>query len=136
MSNFDPKTIASFGDEWTRFDQQAMPEEEARAVFNDYFRVFPWERLTAQAEGFDMGCGSGRWAKWVLPKVGRLHCIDSSDAIEVARRNLAGSTNALFHRASFDDARWPRAAKTSATPWAFCATSPTRRLRSGPARAC
>lgn len=104
MKNADPKTIASFGDEWTRFDQQAMPEEEAHAVFNDYFRVFPWERLTAQAEGFDMGCGSGRWAKWVVPKVGRLHCIDPSDAIEVARKNLAGSPNAVFHRASVDDA--------------------------------
>lgn len=103
MKNADPRTIASFGDEWTRFDQQAMPDEEALAVFNDYFLVFPWERLPAQAEGFDMGCGSGRWARWVLPKVGRLHCIDPSDAIEVARTNLAGFTNAVFHRASVDD---------------------------------
>lgn len=107
MKNADPRTIASFGDEWTRFDQQAMPDEEALAVFNDYFRVFPWDRLPAQAEGFDMGCGSGRWARWVLLKVGRLHCIDPSDAIEVANRNLAGFTNAVFHRASVDDAPLP-----------------------------
>ncbi len=36
-----------------------------------------------------MGCGSGRWARWVAPKVGRLHCIDPSIAIDVARKNLA-----------------------------------------------
>lgn len=107
MKNADPRTIASFGDEWTRFDQQAMSDEEALAVFDDYFRVFPWNRLAPQAEGFDMGCGSGRWAKWVLPKVGRLHCIDPSEAIEVAKRNLAEFSNATFHKALVDDVPLP-----------------------------
>jgi ubiquinone/menaquinone biosynthesis C-methylase UbiE len=50
--------------------------------------------------GFDLGCGSGRWAKGVAPRVGKLHCIDPSDAIEVARRALADLPNCEFHRAS------------------------------------
>jgi len=65
MSNLDTKTIASFGDEWSRFDQAAMSHEEAEAVFRDYFAVFPWEQLPPEAEGFDMGCGSGRWSRFV-----------------------------------------------------------------------
>lgn len=28
--------------------------------------------------GFDLGCGSGRWAFFVAPKVAKLHCIDRS----------------------------------------------------------
>lgn len=101
--NLDAKTVASFGDEWSRFDQTGMSSEEAQKVFQEYFAVFPWERLPPDAEGFDMGCGSGRWARWVAPRVGRLHCIDPSEAIEVARENLSGAENVEFHRASVDE---------------------------------
>lgn len=98
--NIDLRTVDSFGDEWTRFDQSEMSEEEAEKIFNDYFSIFPWESLSNEAVGFDMGCGSGRWARLVAPRVGRLHCIDPSDAIEVARKKLAGLKNVEFHRAS------------------------------------
>lgn len=101
--NLDPKTVASFGDEWSRFDQSGMSEDEAEKVFKEYFAVFPWHTLPDAAEGFDMGCGSGRWARWVAPRVGRLHCIDPSEAVEVARKKLAGLGNVAFHRASVDE---------------------------------
>ncbi len=102
MGNLDTKTVDSFGDEWTRFDQQGMTEEEARKVFSEYFAVFPWSALPDDSEGFDMGCGTGRWARWMAPRVGLLHCIDPSDAIDVARTLLAGQKNVRFHRASVD----------------------------------
>jgi len=89
MTNIDPRTVSSFGDEWSRFDQTGMSIIEAQNAFENYFAVFPWADLRPDAEGFDMGCGSGRWARWVAPKVGRLHCIDPSIAIDVARKNLA-----------------------------------------------
>ena len=62
--NLDPQTVDSFGDEWQRFDQQAMATAEAERVFEDYFCLFPWDQLPPDAEGFDMGCGSGRWARF------------------------------------------------------------------------
>jgi len=100
--NIDPKTVASFGDEWSRFDQSGMSDEEAAKAFNEYFAVFPWDSLPAAAEGFDMGCGSGRWARWVVPRVGRLHCLDPSKALEVARKHMASFDNVAFHKASVD----------------------------------
>lgn len=100
--NIDPKTVASFGDEWSRFDQMGMTSDEAKKVFEEYFAVFPWHELPQDAEGFDMGCGSGRWAKWVAPRVGLLHCIDPSYAINVARSNLSGCENVQFHSGSVD----------------------------------
>jgi SAM-dependent methyltransferase len=103
MKNIDEKTVASFGDEWSRFDQSGMSNDEARKVFNEYFAVFPWNALPPEAEGFDMGCGSGRWARWVAPKVKKLHCIDPSMAIEVAKKNLAQHANVSFHQASVDE---------------------------------
>jgi SAM-dependent methyltransferase len=100
--NLDAKTVEGFGREWERFDQSAMPDAERIRIFQSYFALFPWQALPDRAEGFDLGCGSGRWAQLVAPRVGRLHCIDPSTAIEVARRNLAGHSNCAFHRASVD----------------------------------
>jgi SAM-dependent methyltransferase len=101
-TNVDRKTVEGFGDEWERFDQSELPEQEQRTIFESYFSVFPWHRLPMNAEGFDLGCGSGRWAKLVAPRVTRLHCIDPSVALNVARKNLAQFTNCTFHSAAVD----------------------------------
>ena len=92
--------IEGFGDEWTRFDQTGLSDEERAAAFQEYFEVFPWDGLPEHAVGFDLGCGSGRWAAHVAPRVGTLHCIDPSNAIEVARTNLGSHANVVFHRAT------------------------------------
>lgn len=99
MSNADENVVAGFGDEWERFDQSELADEELTRYFEAYFSVFPWAEIPSDAVGFDLGCGSGRWAKKVAPRVGKLHLIDPSDAIEVAKRNLAGADNCVFHRA-------------------------------------
>lgn len=101
-ANVDPKTVEGFGDEWERFDQSLLDEQERELLFDRYFALFPWQALPKDAEGFDLGCGSGRWAKSVAPRVGRLHCIDPSAALDVARRNLAQFANCVFHSATVD----------------------------------
>jgi SAM-dependent methyltransferase len=96
--NVHSRTVEDFGREWTTFDQDGLPDEELRAAFQRYFSIFPWEQLRADAEGFDFGCGSGRWARFVAPQVGLLHCVDASTAaLAVARRNLSSHTNCSFH---------------------------------------
>jgi glycosyltransferase involved in cell wall biosynthesis/SAM-dependent methyltransferase len=101
--NLDPATVAGFGQEWQSYDQSTLDTGELEARFREYFRLFPWAQLPAEPVGFDMGCGSGRWARFVAPKAGVLHCIDASDAaLEVARRTLASEPNCTFHEASVD----------------------------------
>jgi SAM-dependent methyltransferase len=99
--NIDVRTVEGFGEEWSRFDQSGMPERELHEQFDRYFAVFPFDRLPPEAQGFDLGCGSGRWAKVMSGRVGKLHCIDASaEALAVAKRNLSGAGNAEFHHAS------------------------------------
>ncbi|MCD9189487.1 MAG: class I SAM-dependent methyltransferase [Pyrinomonadaceae bacterium] len=105
--NFDKNVVAGFGDEWSRFDQSALSAEELERIFNEYFNIFPWENLPEDAVGFDLGCGSGRWAKLVAKRVGHLHLIDPSEAIEVAKRNLTGAENCEFHRATVEEIPLP-----------------------------
>jgi SAM-dependent methyltransferase len=101
--NLDAAVVSDFGAEWSRFDQSGMGDQELRTAFDRYFAVFPWEKLPKDAQGFDLGCGSGRWASLVAPRVGTLHCVDAAEAaLNVARAKLAGQANVQFHEASVD----------------------------------
>lgn len=102
--NLDEAVVNGFGREWSTFDQTAVSSDELRAIFDQYFALFPWSTLAADATGFDLGCGSGRWAQFCAPRVGQLHCIDPSEAaLAVARKNLVGAGNCVFHHAGVDD---------------------------------
>ena len=102
-ANVDRATVEGFGREWTSFDQRALPEAELRRIFADYFAVFPFATLPPGAVGFDLGCGSGRWARLAAERVGHLHCVDASAAaLDVARVMLAGRDNVSLHHAAVD----------------------------------
>jgi len=109
MMNVDIDVVEDFGREWERFDQGNLSDTERQHMFDGYFAPFPFEKLSPQAVGFDAGCGTGRWAVLVAPRVGHLHCVDPSSALEVARRNLAPFTNCTFHRATVDEMPFPDA---------------------------
>lgn len=101
QGNKDERVVEGFGDEWSRFTQAELDDMEREDIFRSYFSDFPWAGLNPGAIGADIGCGSGRWALCVAPRVGRLHLVDASPAaLAVARRNLAGNSNVEFHQAS------------------------------------
>ncbi|MEK6372960.1 MAG: class I SAM-dependent methyltransferase [Acidobacteriota bacterium] len=101
--NIDLEVVRGFGEEWSHYDQTALTGEEYRRQFDGYFRIFPWQDLPPDAEGFDLGCGSGRWARGVAARVGKLHCIEPSAALDVARLALRDVPNCELHRASVSD---------------------------------
>ncbi len=103
-SNVDSKLIENFGYEWSKFDQTLFPPAELKERFMQYFHLFPWEFLPAGAVGFDLGCGTGRWAKLAADKVGVLHCIDASETVlKIARKNLKDKKNCQYHLGSMED---------------------------------
>lgn len=103
QANVDHQVVADFGDEWARHDQSLVAQDELSNLFSEYFSLFPWDSLPPNAEGFDLGCGSGRWAYFASERVSKLHCIDpAAQALHVARNKLAGR-NCEFHLAGVDD---------------------------------
>src|SRR5262245_9049110 len=109
--NVDPRVTRGFGEEWSTFrqDEKNLAREEREAIFEGYFRVFPWHLLPADGGiGADVGCGTGRWSMTVAPRVAHLHLIDASaDALAVARENLSKTRNVSFHLGSVGDIPLP-----------------------------
>ena len=95
QTNVDAKVVEDFGKEWETFNQQLLKEEDLQLAFDQYFSIFPFEKINSNSEGFDMGCGSGRWAKLLAPKVGTLNCIDpSSVALQQPTATATATTTA------------------------------------------
>ena len=102
--NKDQKVIEDFGEEWTdfKYESNSIVHAELEKNFLQYFSIFPWKNIPNQAEGFDMGCGSGRWAQFVAPKVHSLNCIEPSKALDVAKVNLQKLDNVSFFHETTD----------------------------------
>lgn len=104
MKNIDTKVVEDFGKEWSRFTQgDPGLDKELILLFDKYFSIFPWNKISKKSIGFDLGCGSGRWAKFVAPKVAKLYCIDpAQSALNVSKKNLAPFKNVEFRLAGVD----------------------------------
>ena len=102
MKNIDKKVVEDFGNEWSHFTQSTLTADELKSAFDQYFHIFPFNSIDKNSIGFDMGCGTGRWAKFVAPKVKTLHCIDPSEAITVAKKKLKKFKNIKYHQRSLD----------------------------------
>lgn len=99
--NLDPSVARGFGREWSTFrqDEDHLSRQQRHAIFEDYFRIFPWHLLPAGGGvGIDVGCGTGRWSMLVAPRVQHLHLLDpSAEALGVAKENLRGTNNVSYH---------------------------------------
>lgn len=93
--NIDQKTVQSFGEEWKSFHD--FSAEEIEKIGQDYFDLLPEKSINY---ALDVGCGSGRWAKFLAPKVSWIEAIDPSDAVYVAQQLLAAEKNVRVTQAS------------------------------------
>jgi SAM-dependent methyltransferase len=100
-NNIDYKVVSDFGLEWSKFNYQKIKKKDLQKIFYDYFRIFPFKKINKNSVGFDMGAGTGRWAKFIAPKVKKLYCIEpSSLAIKKAKLNLKAYKNCIFEKSS------------------------------------
>lgn len=84
----------TFGAEWTRFPSLL---DEHQGEFAQYFDLVDLTQLL-ESRVCDLGCGIGRWSYFLRPHCRELILVDFSDAIFVARRNLAAANNVLFFK--------------------------------------
>ena len=100
-AHFDPDTVRSFGDEWDKFDQ--FTEEEIKNAGDQYFDIVPPGLLNHKTQALDLGCGSGRWTRYLAPKVGSVEAIDPNYAISKVAELNADLKNVRFTQAGVGD---------------------------------
>lgn len=99
--NIDLQTVESFGDEWKKFN--AFSEEEIKNAGDQYFDIVDFEELPEDAQVLDLGCGSGRWTKYMYKKVDFVDAVDPSKAIYHAAHKYHDLENIRFTRAGVND---------------------------------
>lgn len=96
--NIDKVTVASFGEEWSKFSSFA--EDEITKIGDHYFDIVDRSVLNNNTVALDMGCGTGRWSKYLAPKVKFIEAMDPSKAVLSASRLLADNNNVRITQAS------------------------------------
>ena len=98
MTDLEREVIRDFGNEWNTYNQHPLDNTELERLFSNYFKIFPFDKINKNSIGFDMGCGAGRWAKFIAPRVNILNCIEPSElALKVAKSNLKDFKNCNFY---------------------------------------
>ena len=100
-ANLDDDTVKSFGAEWERFPE--FTEQEIEKIGEDYFDIVNDSILTKNSHVLDVGCGSGRWSKFVAPKVLSVEAIDPSTSVITAANFLGEEKNVRVSQASVDN---------------------------------
>jgi SAM-dependent methyltransferase len=93
----------TFGAEWQAYPE-ILPEHERE--FRQYFDLVPMDSLRGKRVA-DLGCGMGRWSYFLRDLCGELVLVDFSEAIFVARKNLADCRSALFFQADLQRLPFP-----------------------------
>ncbi len=96
----DEKTIASFGAEWEKFN--LFDAAEIERTGNEYFDVVPTEVLGPEVVAMDLGCGSGRWTRYLSSRVGHIEAVDPSEAVFHAARVHGDLANVRWNQAGVD----------------------------------
>src|SRR5215218_10019985 len=98
--NLDHKTVESFGQEWKKFKD--FSEEEIRIAGEQYFDIVDETILNKEAIVLDLGCGTGRWSKFIAPKVKFIEAVDPSMAVLTAQKTLEPFNNVRITQAAAD----------------------------------
>lgn len=99
--NIDMKTVDSFGEEWQAF--HGFDEKEIQKLGDEYFDIITPQMLNASTSVLEVGCGSGRFLKYLSDKAGFLVGIDPSHAIYAADNLLGLKENVMLVKASAND---------------------------------
>lgn len=98
--NIDTKVVNEFGAEWLKFHEH--DDDLVRKGGEEYFDILTEQMINSNTYVLDIGCGTGRWTKYLAPKVNFIEAVDPSDAIFAADKLLENISNVRLSKASIE----------------------------------
>ena len=92
--------VKSFGDEWLKFHD--FSDEIIHDIAKEYFDILNDSIVNKNTYMLDIGCGTGRWTKFLTQKAGFIEAVDPSNAIFAADKLLGNTENVRLTKASID----------------------------------
>lgn len=96
--NIDPVVVRSFGDEWLKFHD--FSDEIIEQCAKEYFDILDETIVNKNTYVLDVGCGNGRWTKYLSKKAGFIEAIDPSESIFAADNLLGNIENVRLTKAN------------------------------------
>ncbi len=103
--NIDKKVVDEFGAEWLKFND--FTDKRIKIAAGEYFDIIDNTIVNKNTYALDIGCGSGRWTKYLAAKAGFIEAVDPSDAIFAADNLLRNVENVRLSKASVDTLPFP-----------------------------
>jgi ubiquinone/menaquinone biosynthesis C-methylase UbiE len=100
-ANLDKEVVKSFGEEWAKFN--SFTDNDIANIGERYFDIIDRTIINENTYMIDIGCGSGRWSKYLSDRVGFIEAIDPSEAIIAANNLLKSEKNIRLSKASIDN---------------------------------
>ena len=104
-NNLDKKTVNSFGEEWNSF--HGFSNEEIDSLGKMYFDIVTPDMLNNSSKVIDVGCGSGRFIKYLKGRFKYLAGVDPSSAIFAADNLIGHDESVELFQASTDNIPFP-----------------------------
>lgn len=100
IDNIDPKVVEGFGEEWLKFND--FNDENLKGAAAHYFDIIDESIVNKGTYALDIGCGTGRWTRYLADRIGFIEAVDPSDAIYAAAKVLENTDNVRLSRASVE----------------------------------
>ena len=75
----DRELVEGFGEEWVKF--HSFSPEDLERIGAELFDMWPGGRQGRVEAMLDIGCGSGRWSRYLADRCAHIDALDPSDAV-------------------------------------------------------